>query len=68
MDEIDVLGRQCELQLPAFIPFDAWGNRVDKLETCNAWKRQHDISAEEGIVAIGYERKLNEWRYYCFIC
>lgn len=60
--EIDNLGRECELHLPSLKCQDAWGNRVDSLETCNAWKQQHAISAEEGLVAIGYERKHNEWR------
>lgn len=61
VDEINDLGWECEKHLPTLNCQDAWGNRVDLLETCNAWKQQHDISAEEGLVAIGYERQLNEW-------
>ena len=44
-------------------PFDAWGNRVDELVTSPAWKRMHDISAEEGLVALAYERKHHQWRW-----
>lgn len=68
VDEIDELGRRCELQLPTLMPQDAWGNRVDELTTCNAWKQQHKISAEEGLIAIGYERKLNEWSRLHQVC
>ena len=43
--------------------FDAWGNRIDELVTSPAWKRLHDISAEEGLVALAYERKHHQWRW-----
>lgn len=36
--------------------------RVDELVTCDAWKQQKRVSAEEGIVATAYERKHGEWR------
>ena len=44
-------------------PYDAWGVRVDELVTSPAWKRLHDISAEEGLIALAYERKHCQWRY-----
>ena len=31
--------------------------------TSPAWKRLHDISAEEGLVALAYERKHHQWRW-----
>jgi alkylation response protein AidB-like acyl-CoA dehydrogenase len=31
--------------------------RVDRIETCDAWRALDRISAEEGLVAIGYERE-----------
>lgn len=40
-----------------------WGDKLNQLQTCQAWKDLHDISAEEGLVAIGYERKHEKWRY-----
>ena len=45
--------------------FDAWGKRIDRLVTCPAWKRMHDISAEEGVIALGYDHVNDEWRLVC---
>ncbi|XP_071964076.1 acyl-CoA dehydrogenase family member 11-like isoform X1 [Antedon mediterranea] len=59
--EIDDLGKECEKNVPKIITFDAWGNRIDELITCDAWKKQHDISAEEGLVAIPYEKQYGPW-------
>ncbi|XP_046556288.1 acyl-CoA dehydrogenase family member 11-like isoform X1 [Haliotis rubra] len=52
---------QCDKELPQLEQFDAWGRRVDRLITSSAWKAMHDISAEEGLVAIAYEREYGEW-------
>nr|XP_054748007.1 acyl-CoA dehydrogenase family member 11-like [Lytechinus pictus] len=60
-EEIEALGNQCEENPPYVKHFDAWGNRVDDLITCEAWKKQKAIAAEEGIVAIPYERKYGSW-------
>ncbi|XP_061162322.1 acyl-CoA dehydrogenase family member 11-like [Saccostrea echinata] len=59
--EIYELGLQCEREPPQLIQYDAWGNRVDRLITSPAWKRQHDIAAEEGLIATAYEEKYGEW-------
>ncbi|XP_025032980.1 acyl-CoA dehydrogenase family member 11-like, partial [Python bivittatus] len=60
-DEIDFLGRECELNPPRLQQFDAWGQRVDQIITCPAWKRMKDISAEESLVAEGYKRRYSSW-------
>ncbi|XP_063396857.1 acyl-CoA dehydrogenase family member 11-like isoform X5 [Mytilus trossulus] len=60
--EIDDLGFQCEKEKPYVQTFDAWGNRVDQLVTCEAWKKMHKISAEEGLISLGYENPKEEWR------
>ncbi|XP_041456864.1 acyl-CoA dehydrogenase family member 11-like isoform X1 [Lytechinus variegatus] len=60
-EEIEALGNQCEENPPYVKHYDAWGNRVDELITCEAWKKQKAIAAEEGIVAIPYERKYGSW-------
>ncbi|MCJ8748279.1 hypothetical protein PDJAM_G00163540 [Pangasius djambal] len=60
--EIDDLGRQCEQNPPRLQPYDAWGHRVDRIITCDAWTRMKHISAQEGLVAAGYERRFGEWR------
>ena len=54
--EIDGLGRECEQNPPKLKTYDAWGNRTDELITCQAWKKMHDISAEEGLVSVAYDR------------
>ncbi|XP_063396861.1 acyl-CoA dehydrogenase family member 11-like isoform X1 [Mytilus trossulus] len=60
--EIDDLGFQCEKEKPYVQTFDAWGNRIDQLVTCQAWKKMHNISAEEGLISLGYENPKEEWR------
>lgn len=60
--EIDAIGREAEEHPPSLQHFDAWGRRVDKLETSPAWKRMRNVSAEEGLVSIAFERKHSQWR------
>ncbi|ODN04886.1 putative acyl-CoA dehydrogenase AidB [Orchesella cincta] len=60
-DEIDPLGIECEMNPPSLNQTDPWGKRLDEVVTSRAWKRMKDISAEEGIVASGYERKYGEY-------
>ena len=50
---------EAERHPPYLEHFDAWGNRVDTLHTCNAWKQMKHVSAVEGLVAIAYERQLD---------
>jgi len=57
VDEIDALGDECEANPPTLQRTDAWGNRVDKINCTRAWFDQHRVSAEEGLIAIGYERE-----------
>jgi alkylation response protein AidB-like acyl-CoA dehydrogenase len=45
------------LNEPALIQWDAWGNRVDRIEVTALWKRAERIAAEQGLVASAYERK-----------
>ena len=60
-EEIDSLGKQAELEPPFVRTYSAWGKRVDELVTSMAWKRMHEISAEEGLIAIAYERRHKQW-------
>jgi putative acyl-CoA dehydrogenase len=50
------LGEAAERSPPRHVPFDAWGHRVDRIETSDAWRELDRISATEGLVATGYER------------
>ena len=60
VNEIDALGDECEAQPPRLEQYSAWGERQDRLWTCDAWKKQKAISAEEGLIAAGYER--HQWQ------
>ncbi|XP_071755880.1 acyl-CoA dehydrogenase family member 11 [Centroberyx gerrardi] len=59
--EVDGWGRECEVTPPRLVHFDPWGHRVDHIVTSPAWRRMKDLSAQEGLVAIGYERPFGEW-------
>jgi hypothetical protein len=50
------------LNEPKLQQYNAWGERVDNIITSHEWKRLKGISAEEGLIAIGYENKHQEWR------
>ena len=54
--DILALGEEAEQSPPRHIPYDAWGKRVDRIETSDAWRELDRISAAEGIVATAYER------------
>lgn len=56
IEDIYHLGREAELTPPRHIPYDPWGKRIDLIETSKAWKELDRISAQEKLVAIGYER------------
>lgn len=59
--EVDGWGRECEATPPKLVHFDPWGRRVDNIVTSQSWHRMKDLSAKEGLVAIGYERAHGEW-------
>jgi acyl-CoA dehydrogenase len=46
---------------PRLVPFDAWGQRVDDVQTSPAWDRIGQIQAEHGVVATGYENAHGEF-------
>ena len=57
VDEIWDLGRECELNPPTMSAggTDPWGHPArNPLQTCDAWKKQKVISAEEGLIALAY--------------
>lgn len=56
VEEIEELGVEAERHPPTHRPFDPWGRRIDHIEISQAWDRLAQISAEEGLVALGYER------------
>jgi acyl-CoA dehydrogenase len=45
---------------PRLRTFDAWGRRVDEVETSPVWDRIARVAAEHGVVATAYERAHGE--------
>src|SRR5690349_16602095 len=45
------------LNEPRLTQWDAWGNRVDRIELTPLWRVAECIAAEHGVVAAAYERK-----------
>jgi putative acyl-CoA dehydrogenase len=57
----------CENNPPKLISYNAWGKRVDDIKVAPEWLLLEKTAAEEGLVAIGYERKFAEYsRLYQF--
>lgn len=56
-----------EINEPQLIQFNAYGKRIDEIRVAPGWKNLERAAAEEGLVAIGYERKFAEFsRLYQF--
>ena len=46
------------LNEPKLTQWDAWGNRIDKIEVTPLWQVAERIAVEHGVVATAYERSL----------
>ncbi|CAG5095093.1 Oidioi.mRNA.OKI2018_I69.XSR.g14029.t1.cds [Oikopleura dioica] len=57
VNEVDALGDECERVQPYLKRTDGWGERIDEIVVSPAWYEQHRVSAEEGLIAIGYENE-----------
>ena len=42
---------------PQLVQWDAWGNRVDRVEVTALWRKAERLAAEHGLIAAAYERK-----------
>ncbi|MBP9151933.1 MAG: acyl-CoA dehydrogenase family protein [Flavobacteriales bacterium] len=63
-----VWARDAEVNEPILTQFDAWGNRVDEIKVADGWKQLERVAAEDGLVAIAYEREQKEYsRLYQFV-
>jgi alkylation response protein AidB-like acyl-CoA dehydrogenase len=60
VSDLLALDTAAEASPPRHVPYDPWGRRIDEIETSQAWKALDAIAAEEGLVAIGYERRHGE--------
>lgn len=45
------------LNEPVLTHWDAWGNRIDRIELTPLWRHAERIAAEHGVVATAYEQK-----------
>lgn len=45
------------LNEPRLTQWDAWGNRIDRIEVSPLWRVAERIAAEHGVVATAYERR-----------
>lgn len=60
--------RDAEVNKPQLIQFDVWGKRVDEINVSQGWLNLEKVAAEDGLVAIGYDRKYAEHsRLYQFV-
>jgi len=46
---------------PKLIQWDAWGNRIDRIEVSPLWRAAERIAAERGLVAIAYEQRHDRY-------
>ncbi len=56
-DELYHLQLEDRLSEPTLTQWDAWGNRIDKVEVTGVWNVAAKIAAEFGVVATAYEQK-----------
>src|SRR6185295_1370871 len=42
---------------PVLTQWDAWGNRIDRIDVSPLWQAAERIAAERGLVAIAYEQR-----------
>ncbi|MES2561857.1 MAG: acyl-CoA dehydrogenase family protein, partial [Pseudomonadota bacterium] len=43
------------------IQWDAWGNRIDRIEVTAVWRRAERLAAQYGLVATAYERRFGRY-------
>ncbi|GFE86193.1 acyl-CoA dehydrogenase family protein [Steroidobacter agaridevorans] len=55
--ELYRLQLQDRLNEPTLTQWDAWGNRIDRIEVSPLWRRAAEIAATQGLIAIPYERR-----------
>ncbi len=55
------MAERAEAHPPVHVPYSPWGRRIDRIETNEAWEQLSRVAAEEGIVALGYERTHGEY-------
>jgi alkylation response protein AidB-like acyl-CoA dehydrogenase len=49
------------LDEPRHTPWDAWGNRIDRIQLTPLWREAEAVAARSGLIAIPYERAHGAW-------
>ncbi|MEO7094647.1 MAG: acyl-CoA dehydrogenase family protein [Polyangiales bacterium] len=58
--ELFRLQQEDRLNEPVLTQWDAWGNRIDRIDVSPLWQRAKVVACEHGVVATAYERKNGE--------
>jgi len=58
LTDIPAMAEDAQRNEPRLVQYDPWGRRIDRIEVSEGWRQLDRVSAEEGMVAIGYERAL----------
>ncbi len=53
--------REDRLNEPVHTPWDAWGNRIDRVDVSPLWRAAEQLAARHGLIAIPYERANGAW-------
>lgn len=61
IEDILHLGDTAEAQPPKHVPYDPWGQRIDRIDVSEAWQALGRIAVEEKLVATAYERRHGAW-------
>ncbi len=56
--DVLAMAEDCHANEPRLVPFDAWGNRIDDIVMAEGWGELEAVSAEEGLIALGYDRPV----------
>ena len=65
--DVKAMADLAEAQPPDLVQYDEWGRRADRVRVSQGWRDLDKVAAEEGLVAIGYEREYGEYsRLYQF--
>ncbi len=59
--DVLVMGEEAERNEPVHIPYDPWGRRIDEIRVNKAWYELDKVSAEEGLISLGYKRQQGEY-------
>lgn len=56
VSDVAEMAADADAHEPQLVSHDPWGRRIDRIDVSQGWRRLERVAAEEGLVAIGYER------------